>query len=290
MRMFERITRGWALTKQSWQTLRNDPSLMVFPLLSGIAVLISIAAIATPTLILDPQLLSDASDDSSTTDPVAYVAWIAATYLCTFIIIFFNVALAACAARSLRGEDTGVRDGIATALGRLPQILGWTLLAGTVGVVLNLLKDRGDGAGKIATSLVGAAWGVATFFVIPVIALEGDGPWRALKRSIAVVKERWGEGATGTAALSVLTYLLLVPAAIIGAVALGYSVAMAGTENELAALGGVVVLACAAVFLATLIVSSALSVVFRVAVYQYALTGEVATGFDGQALQAAVAG
>ena len=41
--------------------------------------------------------------------------------------------------------------------------------------------------------VVGVAWSVATYFVIPVIALEGLGPRDALRRSSALVREKWGE-------------------------------------------------------------------------------------------------
>ncbi len=97
-------------------------------------------------------------------------------YVSTFIAIFFNVALAACAARSLRGEDTKVGEGLSAAMRRIGPILGWTLVAGTVGLILRILEDRFPIAGRIAVWIAGAAWAVATFFVIPVIALEGTGP------------------------------------------------------------------------------------------------------------------
>lgn len=285
--MAGRISSGWALTKQSWKALRSDPSLMVFPMLSGICVLIVIAAIATPTILLDPELLSDASDNPHFNDPIFYVASIAGIYICTFIFAFFNVALAACAIRSLRGENTGVREGLRAAAHRLGPILGWTLVAGTIGVVLDALKDRGW-AGRIATSLAGAAWSVATFFVIPVIAAEGDGPWRALKRSSAVVKHRWGEGATGTVTVGVIAGFLFLPPLLVGIMALPVFLATAGEANGIAVFALLVVIACVVACAFILIASSALTGVFRVAVYQYAVTGEIARGFDGESLRGAV--
>jgi uncharacterized protein YggT (Ycf19 family) len=59
----------------------------------------------------------------------------------TFIAIFFDVALAACAARSMRGEDTKVGEGISAAL--RPALiairllpLGVAILAATVVAVI----------------------------------------------------------------------------------------------------------------------------------------------------------
>ncbi|WP_234810368.1 DUF6159 family protein, partial [Mycolicibacterium moriokaense] len=40
-------------------------------------------------------------------------------------------------------------------------------------------------------------------------ALEGTGPIRSLKRSVAVVRAKWGEGATGQVAISAVTGLIV---------------------------------------------------------------------------------
>jgi ABC-type transport system involved in cytochrome c biogenesis permease subunit len=125
-------------------------------------------------------------------DPFFYIAGLAPAYVSTFIAIFFNVALAACARRSMRGKDTKVGEGISAAAHRIGPILGWTFVATTVGLVLRALEERLPALGKIVAYIAGAAWAIATFFVIPVVALEGSGPFRSLQRSAAVVKARWG--------------------------------------------------------------------------------------------------
>jgi hypothetical protein len=200
----------------------------------------------------------------------------------TFFAIFFNVALAACAARSLRGEDTKVSDGISAAMRQLGPILGWTVVAGTVGVILRVLEDRLPLLGQIATAIAGAAWSVATFFVIPVIALEGTGPFTSLKRSVQVIKARWGEGATGQLAISAATGL------IVFGIAFGVGgLAFALFAINLAPVGYVVGAVAVVAVIVVAIVSSALSSIFRVAVYQYAATGQVPSGFDTGLVQSA---
>jgi len=210
----ERISRGWALTKQSWGVLKSDRSLVIFPMLSAIFALIAVAVIWLPTASMSGVLAGEAINEH---DPVYYIAAAATAYVSTFIAVFFNVALAACAVRSLRGEDTTVGERIRAAMQRLGPILGWTLVAATIGLVLRLLQDRIPLAAKIAVWIAGAAWAVATFFVIPVLALERSGPWQSIKRSVAVVKARWGEGATGTVAISAVTVLVVVIVMVGGA-------------------------------------------------------------------------
>ena len=276
-----KISRGWALTKQSWQVLKSDFSLVFFPILSTIFAILAVVAIWAPTLITR-GVFNGSDVDVNRNDPVLYVAAAASAYVSTFIAIFFNVALAACAARSMRGEDTKVRDGIKAALGRIGPILGWTLVATTVGLILKALEDRVPLAGRIAAWIAGAAWAIATFFVIPVVALEGTGPWRSLKRSATVVKARWGEGATGAATIAVVTVLFSLAVMIVGA---GAMVALLAANQPL--LGFAVLAIAVASIIGVSIVSATLGQIFRVAVYQYAVTGETAGGFDGQLLQAA---
>lgn len=136
--------------------------------------------------------------------------------------------------------------------------------------------------GRIAAWITGAAWAIATFFVIPVVALEGTGPWSSLKRSAAVVKARWGEGATGAATIAVVTVLFSFLIMVVGALSM---VALLAANQPVL---GFAVLAIAAVsIIGVSIVSSTLGQIFRVAVYQYAVSGETPGGFDGQLLQAA---
>jgi hypothetical protein len=278
----ERISRGWALTKQSWGVLKSDRSLVIFPILSTIFALIAVVVIWLPTVSMSGALAGEAINEN---DPAYYIAAAATAYVSTFIAVFFNVALAACAVRSLRGEDTTVGEGIRAALQRIGPILGWTLVAATVGLILRLLEERVPVAAKIAVWIAGAAWAVATFFVIPVLALEGGGPWRSLKRSVAVVKERWGEGATGTVAISAVTGLVVLLMILIGA-ACRFALFAAGLQPLAIAVVAIVVTGVIVVS----IISSALSEIFRVAVYEYAVTGATPGAFDNGLLQNAFDG
>ncbi|MBW3598915.1 MAG: hypothetical protein KY475_16785 [Planctomycetes bacterium] len=46
--MFTRISNGWKLAQESWQVLKLDRELLVFPLVSGIACLLVLASFALP--------------------------------------------------------------------------------------------------------------------------------------------------------------------------------------------------------------------------------------------------
>ncbi len=282
-----KIERGKALTAQSWDVLKSDASLLLFPVLSTILGIVAVVVIWVPTLGL--RGLLDVIDNKhpmhyliDSHDPVYYIAAFGSAYVATFIAVFFNVALAACAVRSMRGEDTSVSEGLSAAFARIGPILGWTLVTTTVGLILRALEERVPLGGRIAAWIAGAAWAIATFFVVPVLALEGSGPIDALKRSAAVVKARWGEGATGAVVISAVSGFALMGIVFVGVT--GY-ILLSGTNQPL--VGALVIAIAAAAFLAVSVVSGALSQIFRVAVYQYATNGTAPGAFDGRELEAA---
>lgn len=274
-----RISRGWALTRQSWDVLKGDASLALFPILSTIFATLAMVSIWAPTLItrgvFDHQTVER-------NDPVVYAAGVASAYVSTFIALFFNVALAACAVRSMRGEDTKIRDGLAAAARRIGPILGWTVVSTTFGLLLRAFENRVPLLGKIAAGIAGAAWGIATFFVVPVIALEGTGPLKSLQHSAAIIKARWGEGATGAATIGFVTVgfsFAIASVAIVGVIML--------LEGGQALLGYTVLAIAVVLMFGAAVVSATLSQIFRVAVYQYAQSGQTPGGFAGPQLQAA---
>lgn len=273
-----RIATGWALTKQSWVVLKNDRSLVIFPILSAIFASIAVVVIMVPAVFADAIVQGGNNQEGI----IAAIGAAVTIYVSTFFAIFFNVALAACAARSLRGEDTKVSEGISAAMRQLGPILGWTLVAGTVGVILRVLENRLPLLGQIAVAIAGAAWSVATFFIVPVIAMEGTGPFASLKRSVQVIKAKWGEGATGQVAISGATGLIVFGIVFVGGA--GVYALMAVHLAPVAIAIGVVT---AAAVIVVAVVSSALNSIFRVAVYQYAITGQAPVAFDPQMVQAA---
>jgi Family of unknown function (DUF6159) len=278
----DRMKRGWALTGQSWRILKNDKSLVIFPILSTIFGIIAVITIWTPTLVLRGVFEGRPVDRH---DPVFYIAGVATAYLSTFIAIFFNVALAACAVRSMRGEGTTVGQGFTAAIERIGPILGWTFVATTVGLILRVIRERVPAVGKLVAGLLGAAWAIATFFVIPAIALERTGPVQALKRSGAVVKERWGEGATGAVTIGLANWLISAAILIVGVVG-----GVGLITFRLVPLGIAVSAATVIAIVIVSLVASAMSQIFRVAVYQYAVSGQTSGGFDGGLLQSAFSG
>lgn len=218
MKFFDRMSNGWALGMTSVKTIWENKNLLVFPVLSSLALIficLSFFGGAFALLGADFDAFLDRLVGSS---EIALYGILFAFYLINyFIIVFFNVALVHCARLIFEGKEATIREGLDYSGSRIGAIASWAALAATVGVILKFLEDRLGWLGQIVIGLVGIAWSIATFFVVPVIAYENIGPIDALKRSGAMMKEKWGEsiGANFSfAVFYILGYLMIIVMAI----------------------------------------------------------------------------
>jgi hypothetical protein len=261
-----RIARGFRLAGVSWEVLAHDRRLLALPLLAALFALA--AVIATATL---ARRLQTGPDAVRVVAPV----WLAA-YLVSFATIFCNVALVHVVARRWHGEPAGIADGLAAASRRLGAIAGWSVLTTTVGLALQLLERLTLGIGQL---LVGVAWSVASFFVVPALVLERRGPVRALRRSTAIVGGCWAEGLGAATPIALATLMVMLP--VFGLMLIGFVFYVTGLTvlGLLAMVGG----AIAAVFV--WIASVALTQVFTLAVFQHATGGPCFEGFPAADLE-----
>jgi hypothetical protein len=277
--MFEKISNGWQLMKSSAQVLRDEPGLLLFPVLSGIACLIVVASFALP-LFFSGAVTMNADVHQMTKNPLAYVVLFAFYFCNYFVIIFFNSARVACAVIRFNGGSPSVSDGLQAASARLPQIVGWSLVSATVGFVLKIIESQSDRVGEIVSGLLGLAWSVATFFVVPVIVIEKAGPLAAAQRSMSILRRSWGEAFVANQGIGLFIGLAMlaacVPAAIgflighVAAIAIGIAVSVV-------------------LMIGLSIVSAALHTILLGALYVYAAEGRVPNAFDGATLRSAFA-
>jgi hypothetical protein len=265
------MRRGWQLTKKSWALLRANPELLRFPLYGAAATIVTAIVVVGPGL----YLIDDGR--AAFGGPLAVIGF----YLLAVIGFYFSVALAAAADMIFHGREATVADGLAVARNRLSQIAGWAAVSTVVGLILSALENQGA-AGQIVGRLLAVGWSLITFLAAPVIALEGTGPFETLKRSAGLFKSRWGQQVTGNVAIGGAVFLfgVLPSAALIGVGILIW--ASASFVGALLLVLGVIGLAIA------LLVSKALSGVFGVALYRYALDGEAVGGFTPEELESAV--
>ena len=276
--MFRTIGNTWQITKLSWKVLQLDRELIFFPIMGTLgAVLVGAVAAgvfgATGTF---DRLGNTGDAEFNVVDLIiALVAYFGGLYM----VIFFNSALVAAARERLEGGDPNVMSGIRAVRGMWLAILGWTLITGTVGLLLQALqsmaRENSHGVMRIVAiilvSLLQTAWAYITFFVIPILVVERVGPITAIRRSGSLLRQSWGEQLTASFSFF-LIYLLAILIVAIPVVILVFIAPVAAIIVGVI-LGGIAIASVAA-----------MEGIFKAALYEWVAEGKGSEWFDRQLL------
>jgi len=274
----ERISRGWKITKLGMAVVRADPELMVYTFLSALFSLVAIGAAVSGSVGLD-VIASDpecVGDECGSELAVAHMAiWFVFYLLVSVITVFWNAAIIASAYERLSsGTNPSFSYGIGQAMKCLPQILVWGIIAGTVGLFINILEGLSHDENTspplrfvagLASFIIGIAWWIVTFFVIPMIVLERAGVLDSMGKSTELFKRTWGEDVAshiGTGLLMTLCIILLICVSV--------PLMMFG---QLGVALGIVILAVGLLF--AVLFFSTVEAVNRASLFYYAKTGEI---------------
>jgi Family of unknown function (DUF6159) len=276
-----KISRTWSLMSESWQILKQDKSLLVLPLISGICCLMLLASFAIP--IWATGVWRPPNRDAETQRQILYYGTLFLFYFFNYLIVlFFNSAVVACAASRMSGGDPTLSDGLRTAGARIPVIIGWALVSATVGLILRIIEDRSAKIGQIVSGLLGMAWTVISFLVVPILVIENKGPIAALKDSTALLKRTWGEQLVSHFSFGFVFFLLGLPAFAV--------IILGGYLASVHSIAGMIVCFSAAViYLIVLgLIQSTLQSIFQTALYLYARDGQAPMGFNAEVLGSAL--
>jgi hypothetical protein len=257
----------------SWRVLRSDRELILLPMLSGAALFFVFVYTAA-------AFWAGGTFDRIGPDYSFYLAdWIflgLAYFVASFIIVYFNAALVAAAYQRLEGWNPDLRTGINAANDRLGAIFGWSALAATVALVLDQLSDSGSLIGKLLGFALKLIWGYATFFVVPVVVIEGAGPLDALTRSTELFRQQWGKAMVANFGFGI-GYVLVALLGLGPAAAIYFG------------LGSVVLAILVGGLLLTFGFATvkALETIFLTALYDYAATGRIGGDYNDRMISGA---
>jgi hypothetical protein len=281
--MFERFSRSWQLVKASASVLSQDKELLVFPMVSAVATFVVGAAFVLPMIGMGAfDGLDRAAQGEG--DVLLYV-WAFLFYVAQyFVIFFFNAALVGAAMIRLQGGDPTVADGFRIAFGRIGALLGYALIAATVGMLLRMIQERAGMVGKFVSGLIGVAWTVASFLVVPILVTREVGPIDAVKESAQLLRRTWGENLIGQGGIGLVFGVIQVLLVVIGVVVM---IGAVSTESVpvmvvagIAVVGAIVLVA---------LVQTALAGIYSAALYRHASGEGSNTGFEPGLLQSAFA-
>jgi len=204
MNIISKLSNGWTLSVNSLKVLKENKRLIIFPVLSGISMILIIGSFLVAVLSSAGWEIDNIGEEGTAVNYVIGFLFYLVNY---FIVVFFNTALIQCTGDYFNGEEPSVKKGLRFSLSRIGAIFTWSLFAATIGFGLRILQENLGWLGRIITGIIGIVWSIATFFVVPVIAYENLGPLQAFKRSAALMKEKWGESLGSTFSFGLLRLL-----------------------------------------------------------------------------------
>ncbi len=270
----DRFSRSWEITKHTFTVMRHDKEILLLPVFTIIFSTILFL------LFLFPIFLGSVAEATT----LIYIAVFGLYFTITFVATYFNAAIVYIAKTRFTGGNATLGDGLLAAGRHIKQIFAWSLLAATVGLILNILeskaRENGNIIARIVISLIGMAWGIVSLFVVPSIVLEGYGPIEALKKSVATVKKTWGESLIKYVGISMVRTLFLflgivlffVPAIFL------FLNAFLLAASIVAALGVLYILIISIIF-------SAANTVFDTALFLYAHSGKIPTSYSQEEMK-----
>ena len=253
MGFFATIGRGWEMSKLSMSVVRKDPELMVYMILAGVMSLACLIGMSMPQFL---EMDWAVNPDGSFTPAYLMFSFVGYMVL-SIVVVFWNCAIIANANIRLTGGDPKFADGVNAALKRLPIIIVWGIIAGTVGLLLKFLEGVArssdhPAAAALATVIHiigGLAWWLMTFFMIPHLILENKSIGDALKASKATFFDTWGENIVSGLGIGAIAFLFAIPiigltigltvvagpfGLLVGAVLIGLLIAWANAAEQVA--------------------------------------------------------
>ena len=273
--MSGKFKNSWSMVKASAEVLKSDKALVVFPIISSIAVILITLSFAIP-IFMNGNADKSFSVYNTSSLPYLFIYY----FLIYFVIIFFNSALVSAAMIKLKGGSPTLADGIKNALSHISSIIGYALIASTVGLILRWIQERLGIIGKIFAFISSLAWSLVTFLVIPILVTEEVGPIEAIKKSSHLLKKTWGEQLIGNIGIGLIFGLL-----IFGLIILFIPIALFTLSQRMliATISFGVIFGIAIILL--IIISSTINTIYTAALYRYAAEGVVSGNFNEDILR-----
>jgi len=260
------------MAKGSWAVLRQDKELMALPVIGAVVMVLTALALFIPlsTVIAASESINEFTGDTEISGggaAAAFVLVVVGYYLLTLVSQVFAGGVVHGAYTRMTGGDPTIASSIGAAASKTLQLFPWAIATGTVGLIIDAIRDRGF-IGQIIAGMISFAWKTATFLVLPILVIEGLGPKAAFTRSKQLMRSHWGESANATFGFILIGFIASLPG--IGLIAFGGSLETGGLA--LIAIGGLWLVVAN-------VVISTLNGVMRAALYLYTVTGQVPADF-----------
>jgi len=274
---------SWTLFSQSFNILKQDKEIVFFPILSSL--MLTIIGVLFALGFWVSGIFQTQGETAEITNEVLFYSLLFVYYIVTYYVLtYFRVGLTAIVYERINGRDIDFKEGISRATKISGKIFVWSIVASTVGIILKIISDRSKLLGKLAASLLGAAWNIVTMFIAPTLLLDNVSVWQSIKNSGTIFKKTWGETLIVSISFGLVTFIAVFGTAVLFGVLASLSTSLGLGTIGLVIIGVLFVLSLIAIS----VISTSLNEIFKVALYSYARFGIIAEGFSPELIIGAI--
>ncbi len=218
--MQNRFITSLMLIKQSMAIIRQRLSLLIFPCVSTILILVCIALISMP--LVEKETIALKTNYISGMNYFIFLAAVLFLFaLINMISLLFNAALTTCALKHMKHESYTVMDGFKAAFARLGKLFLWKIFMDTAGIIIRFLEYWMDSWPTFYIAkhiLQNVKLRIAIFFVTPILMTEKLSLLSTVKRSAYLIKNNWGASQQYNVNIGIILFALniisLLPALV----------------------------------------------------------------------------
>ncbi len=270
------IKAGWLLCKETWRFLMLDKELLWIPVISLLANFflfgLLIAALIIVATVTDIRFV----DNSFAGYGVLFLVYV----ISAFVLAFSQAAISHIVYVRVHGGDATLGEGLRRASAHGVSLFLWSVITSTVGVILQAITNRSQLLGKLVASLMGAAWAILTYFVVPAMVIDNHSAFASIPKSAQVFKQTWGETIVSNISYN-LIFVLLGIAIILS----GGGLIVGALVMQLPVLAVLFLFVAVAAFVFLALVSSVFAGILKTLLYVYAAEGTVPQNFNRELLE-----
>ncbi len=271
-----RIRAGWLLFKETWRFMMLDKELLWIPVLSLIANIFFFGALVAAMMFIALGSATEIPEDSPIWLGLLFVVYVVGA----FILAFSQAAIAHIVYIRAQGGNATLSEGLRRAASHALSLFVWSLITSTVGIILHMLSERSRLFGRIVTVVLGAAWNVLTYFVVPAMVIGNQSAFAAIPQSGRVFKDSWGETAVSNVSASFIFIMLFIVLTLSG-----IGLVILALAYEIVWLAIILLAIYFAAFIFLMLVSSIFGGILKTLLYIYATEKTVPASFNRELIE-----
>jgi hypothetical protein len=275
------LRASWLLFKESWRFLAADKEMLFIPLIATVLNIFLFGILITIGAMVSTGMGGDQLFTGDSLSRVDYVFVFAFYVVGAFTLAISQAGIIHTVYTRAHGGNATLGQSLSAAFSHSGSLFVWSLITSTVGLFLRVVSDRSELIGKIVAAVAGAAWAIATFFVVPAMVIDKKSAFASIPHSLTVFKQTWGETIVSNFSLGLFFFMahMLALLSFVGLIIAGVSIKSLP----------LILLACVLIVLwlvVTALIQAALQGVIKTLLYMYATENTIPSNFNAELLQA----